>query len=43
MRRVSHRVKHGDNVLVKRGIDENGVARGDADVLRERAVAVNAH
>ena len=42
VRRVADRVEHGDHILVERGVDEDDIARGDAEVLRERAVAVYA-
>ena len=42
MRGVAEGVKEGDNVLRQALVDGNDVARRDADILRERTVAVDA-
>ena len=42
MRGVAEGVKEGDNVLRQALVDGNDVARRDADILRERAVPVDA-
>ena len=42
MRGVAEGVKEGDDVLRKALVDGNDVARRDADILRERTVAVDA-
>ena len=41
MRGVAEGVKEGDNVLRQALVDGNDVARRDADILRERTVAVD--